>query len=330
MPLEFPNTPANGTTNAQFVYDSAITAWRNQGSTNNVGAQIAALQAADAYDYHPNYVINGGFDIWQRGTSFTNPNNGYTADRWNVSYSGSGSTKVFTQQTFTPGTNVGKETLYYMNINQSVAGTGASWNEFSTLIEDARTLAGKTVTVSFWAKSSTSTTLPGMFFGQTFQGSTRVDTAIGSTIPLTTSWAKYSYTVTLPSVAGKTINAGSYLLVAFQLPLNATFNIDIANVQLEEGFTATPFRRNSNSIQGEFFSCQRYYRYTSSGQAPIPNGSVRTVTMNFDPPMRTTPTVTSSGAGLVANGGDQYHYKFFTTIGSGETYVTAFSASAEL
>lgn len=48
MPLEFPNTPANGTTNAQFVYDSAITAWRAQGSTNNVGTQIAALQTFDA------------------------------------------------------------------------------------------------------------------------------------------------------------------------------------------------------------------------------------------------------------------------------------------
>lgn len=46
MPLEFPNTPANGATNAQFVYDSAITAWRAQGSTNNVGTQIAALQTA--------------------------------------------------------------------------------------------------------------------------------------------------------------------------------------------------------------------------------------------------------------------------------------------
>lgn len=47
MPLEFPNSPANGALNQQFQYDASITAWRNQGSTQNVGTAIAALQASD-------------------------------------------------------------------------------------------------------------------------------------------------------------------------------------------------------------------------------------------------------------------------------------------
>lgn len=42
------------------------------------------------YSASANILDNGGFEIWQRGTSFTNPaNNAYTADRWYLSYSGS-------------------------------------------------------------------------------------------------------------------------------------------------------------------------------------------------------------------------------------------------
>ena len=32
----------------------------------------------------PNLLINGDFQIWQRGNSFTNVSTGYTADRWKI------------------------------------------------------------------------------------------------------------------------------------------------------------------------------------------------------------------------------------------------------
>lgn len=46
MPLDFPASPTNGQAYEKFIYDSSITAWRAQGSTNNVGTQIAQLQTA--------------------------------------------------------------------------------------------------------------------------------------------------------------------------------------------------------------------------------------------------------------------------------------------
>lgn len=44
MPLDFPSSPTNGQTYENFVYDSSITAWRNQGSPSGLGGAVATLQ----------------------------------------------------------------------------------------------------------------------------------------------------------------------------------------------------------------------------------------------------------------------------------------------
>lgn len=336
MALDFPASPTNGQldSSGQWTYNSTKQAWQavplTQGKTVTSPTPPSSPQNGDQwfntndgtlYIYYtdantsqwvesrapitadgyisPNYVINGGFDIWQRGTTFNSiAGNGYSADRWIMSYSGSGSTRNITQQTFTPGTDVGRESPYYININQTVAGTGGTWSEFATLIEDVRTLAGKTVTLSFWGKSSTSTAMTGVFIGQTFQGSGRIDTSFApGGVQLTTSWKRYSYTMALPSIAGKSIGAGSYLFLAFQLPLNATYSIDISNVQLEEGTVATPFRRNANSVQGELAACMRYYQrlgtasYSPIGVGISHSGTVSGINIPLLVPMRVAPTL---------------------------------------
>lgn len=43
MPLYFPSSPTNGQTYENFVYDSSITAWRNQGSPSGLAGQVVAL-----------------------------------------------------------------------------------------------------------------------------------------------------------------------------------------------------------------------------------------------------------------------------------------------
>lgn len=345
--LDFPASPTNGQVFGNWIYSTAKGAWQSKPLTpaKTVNSPTAPTSPADGDQWFntntgqlfiyfvdanggqwvesrapitadgyvsPNYVINGGFDIWQRGTSFSNLNNAYTADRWFVSFSGSGSTRSITRQTFTPGTSVGQETNFFINLSQTVAGTGATWNEFATLIEDVRTLAGKTATFSFWAKSSNSSFFTGIFLGQVFQGSGRFDSPVapaGNNIQLTSTWTRYSYTFTVPSISGKTIGSGSHLFLAFQLPLNATHNIDIANVQLEEGSVATPFRRNGPSIEAELVSCMRYYQYLSQSEhvdmpyitkiSPTATGintSGGYGTYYFAVPLRASPSVTFSAA----------------------------------
>ena len=73
-------------------------------------------------------------------------------------------------------------------------------------IEDVRTFAGQTVTMSFWAKASSSVVVRPLLqqvFGTS--GSAGVTTT-GTNHTLTTTWTRYSQTLTLPSIAGKTID----------------------------------------------------------------------------------------------------------------------------
>jgi hypothetical protein len=206
-----------------------------------------------------NYIINGAFDIWQRGTSFSAA--GYTADRWAV-VAASGQTVAVSQQAFTPGTApvAGYEGTYFSRILWSGTPSGTYW--YTQRVEDVRTFANQTVTLSFWAKATSATSALVPAIEQNFgSGGSSVVTTTGAALSLTTSWQRFSQTFTVPSVAGKTIGTSSYLDVRpFVGSTSVAGNsIDIWGVQLETGSIATPFRRNAPSIQAELAACQRYY-----------------------------------------------------------------------
>lgn len=232
-------------------------------STNPSGSGTPAWAGFDVAG--KNKIINGGFDFWQRGTSVTNPASGnYLADRWAYYADGTGATKTISQQTFTPGAApiAGYESAYFYRFNQSVAGSGGTYQIIAQRIEDVRTFAGQTVTLSFFAKAVAGLSFPSAItLSQNFGsgGSGAVSTNLG-TPTLTTSWQRFSYTVTLPSISGKTIAVNSTLDLNFFLPVNVTQTIDIWGVQLEAGSVATPFSRAGGTLQGELAACQRYYQ----------------------------------------------------------------------
>jgi hypothetical protein len=240
-----------------------------------------------------NKIINGDFGIWQRGTSFTT--SGYSADRWY--WDCDGTTKTAAQQTFTPGTApvAGYEGTYFIR-GTKVAGT---YGLFYQAVEDVRTFANQTVTLSFYAKASTSVTVDS-FYSQNFGsgGSANVSATVGSPA-LTTSWQRFSYTFTMPSVSGKTIGTSSFVSIQPIRYVNAgNFTIDLWGVQLEAGSVATAFQTATGTIQGELAACQRYYvRYASDGNTNFdligPFGSAASATTVYIPynnPMRVVPS----------------------------------------
>jgi hypothetical protein len=209
-----------------------------------------------------NTIINGAFDIWQRGTSFASISSGsYSSDRWQVVFDGTG-VRTVSQQTFPTGQApvAGYEGTFFYRYNQTTAGSGATFGGIQQRVEDVRTLAGQNVTLSFWAKADTNRTLL-PFLDQNFGsgGSTNSSIALGSA-SLTTSWQRFTMTIALPGLSGKTIGTSSFLQLYFGVPNNVLQTIDIWGVQLEAGSTATPFRRNANSLAGELAACQRYFQ----------------------------------------------------------------------
>jgi hypothetical protein len=209
-----------------------------------------------------NKIINSEFDIWQRGTTFSA--GGYTADRWLLQVNGSGATRSVSQQTLTPGSITGYESAFFLRYNQSVAGTSATFNIIDQRIEDVRTLAGQTVTVSFWAKADSTRTITSSIqqvFGT--GGSSEVAGLASGNINITTSWTRYSYTGTLSSISGKTIGTDSYAAFRINFPINATFTVDIWGVQVERGSIATEFEQRF--IGDELRLCQRYYETGTFG-----------------------------------------------------------------
>jgi len=183
---------------------------------------------------------------------------------------------------------------------RTTRGTGGSYCNSQQRIEDVRTFAGQTVTLSFWAKASASCTIE-PFYIQTFGsgGSGAVSGSFGTTTTLTTSWVRYSYTVAIPSVSGKTIGAGSYLNILVARITSATnVDVDTWGIQVEAGSVATAFQTATGTLQGELAACQRYYwrqnaddtnTNFAAGQAYSTTAAVYTVT--FPVPMRVKPTV---------------------------------------
>ena len=209
-----------------------------------------------------NKILNSDYSIWQRGTTFTS--SGYTADRWYMDVDTSSAST--SRQTFTPGTApvAGYEGQYFLRFTR---GTGGSFANIQQRIEDVRTFAGQTVTLSFWAKASATTTIE-PYYIQIFGsgGSGAVSASFGTSTTLTTSWVRYSYTVAIPSVSGKTIGTGSYLnILTARITGGTNVDVDTWGVQIEAGSVATAFQTATGTIQGELAACQRYYqRYTGN------------------------------------------------------------------
>ena len=93
-----PANPSSGKRKLYFKDDGAVYSLDSAGNENPIaGAGIK------------NYLINGGFRLWQRGTSFTS-NDAYGADRWkhaNGDGTGTTSRQSFTLgQTIVPGASI--------------------------------------------------------------------------------------------------------------------------------------------------------------------------------------------------------------------------------
>jgi hypothetical protein len=237
----------------------------------DLGSSINSITAGK------NFIINGGMDVWQRGTSITNGYPIYGADRWLNYGNGNG---VMSRQPVSDTTNL-PGIQYCLRLQRTSGSTSTNSLYMSQSIETINSipLAGKTVTLSYYARrganfSGTSFNISNMLVVETVSGTGTDQNCVagftGGTNPaggvsyqvITSTWTRYSFTFVVPS---SSTQLGFNFFFAPTGTAGANDYFEITGIQLELGSSATTFSRAGGDIQGELAKCQRYYWRTSTG-----------------------------------------------------------------
>jgi len=286
-----------------------------------------------------NRLINGNFVVWQRGTSgsMTTSPTYVSADRWGVDQASTAGS------TFSQSTTVPTGFLYSGKVQRNSSSTTTNNIVLAQALETLNSydLAGQSVTVSFWAKaggsfSASSNTLNyNFFYGQgTDQSLANMrsnswtnQTNSGGTFTLTTSWVRYSYTVSVPAT---TTQVGLQFYFTPTGTAGADDSFYITGVQLERSSTASAFEYRD--IGRELQMCQRYYEtgFTWSGGRYSDGYAILNAT--FKVTKRTSASMSYSGWNntINPNGSTTDGATFYTFAGTSTVASGNWQAGAEL
>jgi hypothetical protein len=286
---------------------------------NNGETLVADSSATTGLRYNPpavslaNPIINGGFDIWQRGTSIVPATSAitYTSDRWGGYRNATGST--ISRQTTSDTTNL-PNIQYAARVQRDSGNTSTADIFLGQSIETTNSIpfTGKTVTLSFYARSganfsASSSVMKTLLITGTgtdqnaFNGFTGAATPIDQNVTLTTTWQRFAYTVTLATSVTQLAVRFSFTPVG---TAGANDWFEVTGVQLDVGTwtstTAPTFRRSSGTLAGEFLACQRYFQRFDGGLGlPYPAYSSGTTliygAVQMPIKMRSAPSITVGG-----------------------------------
>ena len=232
-----------------------------------------------------NKIINGDMRIDQRnnGASVTPANNTYTIDRW-VTYN-SAASKYSIQQSsaapagFTKSALITSLSAYTVGASETFL-FGQKIEGFNVADLAWGTASAKTVTLSFWVRSS----LTGTFGGSFGNGADNRWYPFSYTISAANTWEQKSLTIAGDTSGTWTTENFTGINLYFNLGTGATFSgtagawgsttyysstgatsvvgtngatFYITGVQLEAGSVATPFEHRSYG--DELARCQRYF-----------------------------------------------------------------------
>jgi hypothetical protein len=214
-----------------------------------------------------NIIINGNFDIWQRGIGVgTHGATGttYFADRWvrvdGVSGGGgTAGTYSITRNNFTDNqTDVFGEPRYYVTLQNDTHPQGGLSGDYvyvENRVEDVRTLRGENATMSFWAKCGVTGATMGLVINQ-YDG-TNTHTTHPANVQLGTLWSKYEVAFLVPNITTAPTGNKDYIGFGFNTTgLNTT--LDLAKVKVERGLVATT--NPKTMVNDELKLCSRYYQ----------------------------------------------------------------------
>jgi hypothetical protein len=264
-----------------------------------------------------NSVINGNFDIWQRGTSFAGLTTYvYTADRWKVVLSGTSLNATLSQDASVPNLR-SKYSAKLQQLTSSATTVGEFG--FHQMFETSNILplCGSSATLSFWYKSNMTGTHYYRIYTAFHTGG--ADTTSSFTVNAADTWEYKTISIsafagitavsTAPIANGAELQFGASVYGSSARTIAANSYVQVAQVQLEAGSNATTFSRAGGAIQGELAACQRYYQvlgdniYELIYGGYMTSGTVGYISFPYPVTMRTTPTGTLVGGWAIYNTG---------------------------
>ena len=290
-----------------------------------------------------NLIINGNFDVWQRGTSVSATPFAYLADRW--AYAASPALTVdIDRSTDVPN----DQALFSYEISRAASIVPAN-NELAYIRyilegRDFNEIFDKKITINFKVKS----TQTGTYCVNLRNGASDRIYIAEYTIDAADTWEEKSIVVDMaPGTASGTWekDTGQGLQVRFELSVGSDFHgtagswqnanlhstanqvnlfasasssFKLSQVQVVAGVVAPKFKSAGSSIEDEVAKCQRYYCLLTGGV----NGGIKNTHMNnyngvlslsdlfFPVEMRTAPTMSGT-----FTGGSGQSFTSITTMG---------------
>jgi hypothetical protein len=278
---------------------------------------------ASGYTNFRNRIINGDMQIDQRnaGSANTPSNTNYTLDRWQCFLSGGGAYTVLQSNTAPTGfvnsllvtTTTADSSIaagdYYI-ITHKIEGTNISdlaWGSASA----------KTVTLSFWVRSS----LTGTFSGALNNSDGNRSYPFSYTISSGNTWEYKTITIAGDTTGTWLTTTGRGIILRLSLGMGSTYSgtanawaasdfyassnetakvigtlnatWQITGVQLEVGSFASTFERRPYGTELQL--CQRYYQTTTAYyESPVTSGQDYAAVAYGATSMRATPTATGT------------------------------------
>jgi hypothetical protein len=285
-------------------------------STAATGLAWATASSGSSNVAGKNGVLNSAFNVWQRATSFTNCSSIYTADRWYSYTYGVTTGRTLSRQATGDTTNL-PNIQYCVRLARDNGNTStAAWQFFNPWeTVNSIPLAGKTVTVSFYARKGANYSATSSFLRILLNSGTGTDQnpisgytgavdIIDQNATLTTTWQRFSYSASVPSTVTE---LATNFYWAPTGTAGAADYVEITGVQLEIAGSASAYSPNTSTYQAEVEACQRYYYLAASGDTKTicPGGAFSGTdnrgVVTFPVTMRIAPT-------LVATSGTNYYY----------------------
>lgn len=250
-----------------------------------------------------NNILNGSFVIRQRGASdsFVNSGSGgllvRSLDRWNFWVGAAMASTV--SRIVTPINGIGSA----MRVQRNAGVTTTTNIQMTQLLQShiSRKLAGKQVTVSFFARNGANASHTS-FFVELITGTSDAEvnpittgftgsaTLVSDNLVFTTTSQKYSVTFTVP--AGTQQMALNFRTIGYSGTAGANDWYELEQVMVNEGDFAAPFRMLGDDVAAELAFCQRYYqagRVRNLGYALV--GGFIGTRATFLQTMRIAPTI---------------------------------------